>query len=428
MSMGQYFKVVIRNLVVNKIRFMQSMLAVVIGVAGMVVVLLLSFSLLNLNDGIFCGDAPGSLNTYVEQNAEFTKAVTVADMEQAAKDNPEIIKAVSPLVWSVDTVLQLRNGDKAYDAGLYGVGESYLERYPELYVQEGRFLRSMDISREQRVCVVGCNIAEELYGGEALGKTASIYGESYTIIGVLAAIPRVSDLDDYVLIPYTNARRIFGEDIRAYNNYEFYYDQYIVVANGEENMVGAKAVLADMLREKTGGDTGSVWNPGTRWTLSMYAFSMISELMKGGIYHMVYLGLMAAAVVLLVGGIGIMNMMLVSVQARVREIGIRKAFGATNRDIERQFMTEAVISTVIGGIVGVVLGVVIAVLIAVCELVVPVNGGYPYTVQLENMDLLTFGAPVLTALLVCIVIGVIFGTYPAQQAAKLEIVEALKES
>lgn len=421
MNIRQSFYMAIRNLCVNKIRFAQALLAMVVGMAGVVVVLTLGFTLLNVNDLFFEQYTPGTFSSFIDQNAADAKAVDETDMERLARDNPELIKAITPLVQS-GLPISLRSGNRVCDeAKLYGVDEDYIETYNGLYVQEGRFLQSMDISREQRVCVIGRDIAEVLFDGEALGESLRVFGENYQVVGVL------SDLDqanNELLIPYTRARKIFGEDIRTYNSNKFYDDQYIVVAQGEENMLAAKQLIEDMLREKTGGETGSVWDYGTRWRLSTYASSMLKEMMKGSIFAYFYFRMLALGAVLLISCVGIMNVMLASVQERVQEIAIRRAFGATNKDIKRQFTMEAVATSLLGGALGVALGLGALVIMAWYGVVLPVGG---YQVNFADMNWLTLSLPILVALVACVGVGVLSAAYPARQAAKLEIVEALNE-
>jgi len=399
------------------------MLALVVGVAGLVVVLVLGFTLLNVNDLVFDYYSPGTFSCYIQQNAAYPKAVSVSEMEQLARDNPEIFEAVSPLISSSDLPLNLRNGDKVYeDASLYGVGEGYMAEYNGVHIQEGRFLQSMDIAREQKVCVLGKDIADALFDGNALGETVKIWGINYRVVGVLSD----SYFANYeLLIPYTNAGKMFGEDIRTYNENNFHHDQYIVVANGSEHMREARQLIEDLLCRKTGGENGSVYEYGTKWTLSTYAAGTVKEIMKGGVFAYIYSLLLVVGFVLLISCAGIMNIMLASVQERTKEIGIRRAFGANRQDIKKQFTLEAVATSLIGGALGVALGLAAVVLMAFIGVVLPINAGYQ--VCFEDMSWLSLGLPVLLALAVSVGVGVISATYPAQQATKLEIVDCISE-
>lgn len=424
MDIKQSFLMAVRNLCVNKMRFIQTMLAMTVGVAGVVAVLALGFTLLNVNELFFDYYAPGVLSCFINQNSAYAKAVGPAEMEQLAADNPEVIETVTPLIGVWDLPLKLRNEDRVYnDAILYGVNEDFMATYNGSYIQSGRFLQSMDIKREQKVCVLGKDIADVLFDGDALDKELKIWGENYKVVGVLADLP-MANCELY--IPYTNARKIYGEDIRSYDANKFYSDHYFVVAKGAENMSEARRLLEDMLRRETSGETGSVYGYGTRWSLSTYGAGSVRGTMEGAIFFYFYSWFLGAGVVLLIGCVSIMNVMLASVSERTKEIGIRRTFGATNQDIKKQFTLESVATSLIGGALGVALGLGAVVIMAMAGVVIPVGGGYQ--VNFADMSWLTLSLPILVALTICVGVGVLSAAYPAQQAVKIEIVDAINES
>ncbi len=168
-----------------------------------------------------------------------------------------------------------------------------------------------------------------------------------------------------------------------------------------------------------------VWDYGTRWTVSTYGAGSVGEIVKSGVVYYIYNCLLAAGLVLLIGCAGIMNVMLAVVRERTMEIGIRKAFGANNRDIKRQFTLEAVATSLVGGVLGVALGLGAVVTMAVTGAVIPLYGGYQ--VNFEDMNWLTLSLPILAAMAICVGVGVISATYPAQQAMRLEPVAAINE-
>lgn len=423
MDIKQSFLNAAHNLFANKVRFVQCMLTLVVGVAGLITVLILGSTILNFSDLFFNYYTPGTFSCDVGQNAAYAKEVGLADIERLAADNPEVIAAVTPLV-SPDSLITLRNEGRVYEeASLCGVNEDYLATYNGSFIQVGRFLQPMDIKREQRVCVLGKDIADALFEGDALGRELRIFGENYQVVGVLADLPP-ANFELY--IPYTTAHKIFGERIDSYDSAEFYYDRYLFVANGEENMSEARRLLGDMLRRETGGETGSVYAFGTRWTLHTYGAGMVGETVKGGVYYYIYSWLLAVGLVLLISCAGIMNVMLASVQERTQEIGLRRAFGATNQDIRKQFTLESVATSLIGGGLGVALGLGLMVIMAATGAVIPIYGGYQ--VCFADMNWLTLSLPILAAVVICVGVGVLSAAYPAQQAVKMEIVTALNEN
>lgn len=421
MDVRQSFFTALRNMLANKTRFLQATLAMVIGVAGVVVVLTLGFTMFSFNDFAFDQYAPGLFRCDVRQNAAYAKAVGPAEMERLARDNPEVIAAVSPLIGEWDLPLSLRKEDRVYnEAVLYGVDESYMATYNGVYIQDGRFLQNMDIEREQKVCVLGNDIAEALFEGDAVGKELKIWGENYRVVGVLSD----ALLENYQLyIPYTVARKIYGEDIRSYDSNEFYDDSYFVVANGLENIGEARLLIEDLLRQKTGGETGSVYDYRTKWSLSAYSASLVGEVARGGIVYYFNFALLALGLVLLISCAGIVNVMLASVQERTKEIGIRRAYGATDQDIKRQFTLESVATSLIGGGLGLALGLGAVVIMAAAGVILPINGGYQ--INFGDMNWLTLSLPILAALAACIGVGVLAAAYPAQQAVKTEIVASI---
>jgi len=405
MDIRQALRTAVRNLFANKARFFHAVLGMVIGIAGFIMVLTagnLQLKFLQYEEDEY---APSLLDMWVSVNVDFPVRITADDMLQLAVDNPEVISGISPYI-----EFELRGGirydEKTGDtAQLYGVGSNYLDMVPILHLQEGRFLDDMDISRERKVCVVESGIANDLLGGDALGQTLKIWGENYTVVGVLAEVPNSRTRNDQVFIPYTNARKMVGDSINNNNNYE---DRYFVCANGKENMYEAQNLVLEMLKERTGRERRTVW------FLTVIAMGDTVETIRGYILGGIAQLLMFAFIVLLIGGAGVMNVMLASVQARTKEIGIRKTFGAANKDIHRQFMLEAVITSLVGGVIGIVAGV----------------GGSVVFCMLAKVSLSFVGLsvlPILAALLITVGIGVFFGTYPANQAAKMEIVDCISE-
>ena len=270
------------------------------------------------------------------------------------------------------------------------------ESVHNLSVAEGSFLSDANVRNLGRVGVLGATAASDLYGGESpVGKRLRINGGNFTVLGVLTAKGGAgfSGPDDMVLVPLSTMQKILsGSD----------YLSTIAVSVGDKNEMSAvKDTVTDALIAKH--------------RVSEADFSIISqEDILGALSQVVTTFTLflasIAGISLLVGGIGIMNMMLTTVTERTREIGLRKAIGATKKDISTQFLVEAVMLTFSGGIVGVVLGWLVAFIVSSTGLV-------QAQVSLFSV-LLAFGVSAL--------IGIIFGYYPARRASRLSPIEALR--
>ena len=212
------------------------------------------------------------------------------------------------------------------------------------------------------------------------------------------------------MIPHTILKRLQGEittPMQSFDGYngEFYVDTYYMKAKGVENIGNAKLAAVTMLEDKLG-------KLNRDWYYVSASYQYFEESAKNSIYETLALFTMFIVVLLIVGGVGIINVMLATVQARTKEIGIRKAFGASNQDIKRQFLTEAVLISLLGGLLGCGFGIF---------------GTYiGCWLTRTPISFLQFSIlPFAIALLVTVCVGVLSGTYPAQQAAKLEPVAAI---
>ena len=328
MDIKQSFCTALRNLCVNKQRFWHTMLGMVIGIAGFVVAL----SCCNLSVAYIQNEkeeyASSLLSMTVATNVDYPIRVTVDDIMQLAEQYPDVISSISPYI-KFEWQGGVRYGEILNDkAQVYGVGSSYIDMRPVLHLQEGCFLTDMDIARERKVCVIGNSIADNLLGGDALGKELKIWGENYTIVGILSEVTNSRTLNFEIYIPYTNARKMIGNTFGRYNA-NIYEDKYMVYANGKDKMYEAQTLVEEIIKERTGREHRTVW-----W-LTVISFGESSDKIKDYVIGETVQRIFFAGIVLLIGGVGIMNVMLASVQERAREIGVRKAFGATNRDIQR---------------------------------------------------------------------------------------------
>jgi putative ABC transport system permease protein len=271
-------------------------------------------------------------------------------------------------------------------------------------VDRGRFIESLDITNQAKVAVLGATVAEELFEGtlvDPLGKMVKINRQSYQIVGLMAAkgVGGFQNLDDQVFIPLSTAQLKFG----GAGNTSLGGINVQVVS--PEKMEWAQAELTAILRASHGLAQGQADDftvqDQTQIVETMQEITGTFTVLLGSI----------AAISLLVGGIGVMNIMLVSVTERTREIGIRKAVGAKRRDIMAQFLVEAMALSFLGGLIGVLAGY------GGAQVITPLMGGASAVVTTNSVAM---------ALGVSIAVGLFFGLYPASRAASLHPIDALR--
>ena len=416
MNAGQSFRLAIKALTTSKMRSLLTMLGIIIGVASVIVILALGNGVQGMIDEQVDKLGINMMQTYVWGRGDgSTMDLDPSDMYDLVEANPDVLTGVSPYVSFKAT---LRHGDQKFDqTQLYGVSEVMFNSDTQSTMDggqkltRGRFLSYLDVARRQHVCVIGAYLAQEAFGGgeQALGQALSINGTSYTVIGVLDRLNTTTEMaaggsDDQIYIPYENALQIMGAR---------YVTLYVFTSTSGETAAQAKAIIDGMLYDHFQGDEDAYY------TTTMEEQANLINAMMG-----VVMGVLVAiaAISLLVGGIGIMNIMLVSVTERTREIGIRKSLGAKRRDIRSQFVIEAGTTSAIGGLLGIALGCLLA--MGVGSLI-----GAMLTSQMGGGA--TFSAtPTLGAVAisfgVSVGIGVLFGYLPANKAAKLNPIDALR--
>ena len=319
--------------------------------------------------------------------------LTIEDVQAVVEQVPGVA-AASPVV-PLDDRIPIGNG-KERDVRILGVYPDYLN-VRNLVVISGRFFDSQDEQAHNKVGLITQKLAETLYGNtdNAVGKVIKLSGLPFTIIGTFRervnTFGQSEVIDNTMVIPYTVSR--YFTDTRSVKQIYFSATDPAMVVPVTEQI---RKVIQSRHRAE-----------------SVYTVTNLTELVSvaektANALTMVLL--LVAAVVLLVSGIGIMNIMLATVSARIREIGIRKALGATNREIRFQFLSEAIFISVGGGLIGVVIGLAI-----------------PYSVRfLTEYRLPISGISAIVAILVSSLVGIIFGTVPATRASKLDPVESLR--
>jgi len=329
-------------------------------------------------------------------SAANTISLSKADAE--ALQNPGLapdVKSASPVVNA--TGVKLVYGSSSYEPSSFvGTTPSYLTAH-SYKIAEGASFTAEDVSKGRRVAVIGQEVLDELFAGQnAVGETMKVNGSNYEVVGVLAkkGTNGATNEDDVVMAPITTVQDSLS-GVGPINS-------ITVQAKSESSLDAAESEVTQILEErhkiKNTAEPGfSVLNQGSLLETSSSTSSVFTTLLGE-----------VAAISLLVGGIGVMNIMLVSVTERTREIGIRKAIGARRSDILTQFLTEAVLVSVFGGLTGVAVGVIGSQF--------EIAGVHPEIAVYSIF--LAFGAALLS--------GLFFGTYPAARAAALRPIEALR--
>lgn len=417
MNVSQSFKLAIKSLQTSKMRAFLTMLGIIIGVGAVIVIISLGNGLTGMVEQQVEKVGVTQIYAYTwGQGDGTTSNVTPEEMYAFTDSHPDVFEGITPWVSGGQGV---RYGNEEHKkTGIYGVSEDmYRPRTGTTLdgarLEKGRYLQYVDILTRSNVCVVGAYVEQVILGGDAVGKSLSIGGVPYTVVGVLAQNSeelREGSGDDQVFIPYPNAMRLSGSSV---------VQLYQMTAVSRDTVTEAQALLLDFLQTFYHDETGEYFY---NW---YYVQSMLDQVNQINAMMGIAMAVLVAiaAISLLVGGIGIMNIMLVSVTERTREIGIRKSLGAKRRDIRRQFIIEAGTTSAIGGIIGILFGCLMAMGIGT------LFGGM--LVQSLGASGITFSAtPTLGAVGisfgVSVGIGILFGYLPANKAAKLNPIDALR--
>jgi putative ABC transport system permease protein len=364
------------------------MLGMIIGVASVITLLGLVTGVTNYVVDTFADMGTNMVNVSV--TGTDTRKVDVDEMYAFAEENDEIFLGVSPTVNASYTV---KNGSNSLTTSVIGVGEDYID-INALELSAGRFIHYADIANRYEACVIGTYVADELFNGKvSLGDTLKISGKVFRIVGIQdeLADSEENSKDDRIYIPYSTASRLSkSSDITSYT--------FAVIDTDDTE--AAEEILDNFLY-------------GIMKNEELYNITSMTELLEAinsmtNMLSAVLGGI--AGISLLVAGIGIMNIMLVSVVERTKEIGIRKSLGAKKRDIMSQFVIEAITISTTGGIIGIIIG-------SIATTTLGSAFGIEAAPTMESI-LLAFG--------VSAGIGVCFGYMPANKAAKLNPIDALR--
>ena len=396
----------------HRLRSSLTVLGILIGIAGVIIAVGLGegasgqvTSEINALGSNVLTITPGSSTSSsgIRQALGTASTLTMSDVAALSSpvDAPDV-KAVTPITSQTEV---LTAGSETATTSVQGTTPNWLSVRGRT-LAEGRFIDNQDVQDHAAVAVLGATTASELFTrGDPVGQTVNVNGVPVTIVGVLtssgasSSSSSTSDPDDTLIIPITTgAERIFGGTSRNA------VSSIVVQARSSADLTGAYQEADHLLLELHGitNSTDADFTITSEQSLIAANTSVDHTLtiLLGGI----------AAISLIVGGIGVMNIMLVSVTERIREIGLRKALGATPRVIRRQFLVEASVLGVIGGILGVAAGIL----------------GVVYLPGLIGDPISTSPTAAVGALAIALAIGVLFGVYPASRAATLAPIDALR--
>jgi ABC-type antimicrobial peptide transport system permease subunit len=394
MSIDQTFKIAFKAILTNKLRAFLTMLGIIIGVLSVILLVALVSGLQkSITDQISSFGSntiyvfPGTIGGGGPGGAQVNRLTNqdVISLENKLGDQAEI----SGIIETTTTIK--KDNKESQRASITGSEANYPQISPAIEVTEGRFFNQSESASGKRVAVIGPTVSEKLFGSVSpLGKRVQIGNLNYTVIGVTKARGSTfgQDQDNSAIIPLSAAQKQFGVD-----NINSIY-----IAVPDINQIDRIQALAkETLLKRLAEDEFSILT--SEQTLN--TVSQITNILAIGLAGV-------AAISLIVGGIGIMNIMLVSVTERTREIGLRKALGARPSDIRNQFLIEAIVLSACGGAIGIILGIIISLIINIF-----------FTTSITWWSVaISFGFSMI--------VGVIFGVAPATRASKLNPIQALR--
>lgn len=410
MNYQNLFKIAIRAIAANKMRSFLTALGIIIGIAAVITMLAIGqgskasikANIAEMGSNMIMISPGADMRGGVRQDASSMETLKQADY-QSIKDECNYISAISP---TVNSSGQWIYGNNNTQSSIYGVNQDYLS-IRQLKVADGEMFTDTDIKAASKVCILGQTVVDYLFpdGSNPIGKVVRFNSIPFRVIGVLKKKGYNSmgmDQDDLVLAPYTTVmKRIMAQT---------YLGGIVCSAITEEASQPAQDQITEILRRNHKLKDATDTTEADEDDFNIRSQEEISSMMNSTMSTITILLGFVAGISLLVGGIGIMNIMYVSVTERTREIGLRMSVGARGIDILNQFLIEAILLSVTGGIIGVILGV---------SLSLSLNYFFHIATQIEPWS-------IIMSFAVCTFTGVFFGWYPAKKAARLDPIEAIR--
>ena len=410
MNYQNLFKIAIRAIAANKMRSFLTALGIIIGIAAVITMLAIGqgskasikANIAEMGSNMIMISPGADMRGGVRQDASAMETLKQTDY-QAIKDECNYISAISP---TVNSSGQWINGNNNTQSSIYGVNQDYLS-IRQLKVADGEMFTDNDIKAAAKVCILGQTVVDYLFpdGSDPVGKVVRFNSIPFRVVGVLQKKGYNSmemDQDDLVLAPYTTVmKRIMAQT---------YLGGIVCSAITEEASQPAQDQITEILRRNHKLKDATDTSDADEDDFNIRSQEEISSMMNSTMSTITILLGSVAGISLLVGGIGIMNIMYVSVTERTREIGLRMSVGARGVDILNQFLIEAILLSVTGGIIGVLLGV---------SLSVSLQQFFHVATQIEPWS-------IIMSFAVCTFTGVFFGWYPAKKAAQLDPIEAIR--
>ena len=410
MNYQNLFKIAIRAIAANKMRSFLTALGIIIGIASVITMLAIGqgskasikANIAEMGSNMIMIHPGADMRGGVRQDASSMETLKQTDY-QAIKDECNYISAISPTVSSNG---QWINGNNNTQSSIYGVNQDYLT-IRQLKIADGEMFTDTDIKAAAKVCILGQTVVDYLFpdGSDPIGRVVRFNSIPFRVIGVLQKKGYNSmgmDQDDLVLAPYTTVmKRILAQT---------YLSEIVCSAITEEASEPAQDQISQILRRTHKLKDATETTEGDEDDFNIRSQEEISSMMNSTMSTITILLGSVAGISLIVGGIGIMNIMYVSVTERTREIGLRMSVGARGVDILNQFLIEAILLSVTGGIIGVILGVSIS---------VSLQQFLHVATQIEPWS-------IIMSFAVCTFPGVFFGWYPAKKAARLDPIEAIR--
>ena len=410
MNYQNLLKIALRAIAANKMRSFLTALGIIIGIAAVITMLAIGqgskasikANIAEMGSNMIMISPGADMRGGVRQDASSMETLKQADY-QSIKEDCNYISAISP---TVNSSGQWIYGNNNTQSSIYGVNQDYLS-IRQLKVADGEMFTDTDIKAAAKVCILGQTVVDYLFpdGSDPIGKVVRFNSIPFRVVGVLQKKGYNSmgmDQDDLVLAPYTTVmKRILAQT---------YLGGIVCSAITEEASQPAQDQISEILRRTHKLKDATETTEADEDDFNIRSQEEISSMMNSTMSTITILLGSVAGISLLVGGIGIMNIMYVSVTERTREIGLRMSVGARGIDILNQFLIEAILLSVTGGIIGVILGV---------SLSLSLNAFLHIATQIEPWS-------IIMSFAVCTFTGVFFGWYPAKKAARLDPIEAIR--